>query len=291
LRKRKANDSDDDDGVVNTRQRKREKIEKPKPNVISSEEDGDFDFDEMDTSRDEENKPNLSGTSEKVSKRRKSQERQVVKVTYKRTFRKFNLHLVGFTPWKLAKVLASDPKPSSTIPRPRKIGGTSSHKLRSATVTSSRPTDHAPSSTTAAPFYPAIHEDEKSKPYGGILSKVDADTTKTMPGSNDRARFDKAREEAEVERNTRLKLSASLGIANGSGKKDKDNEKKIGSATKIECIHFGGHEIDTWYAAPYPEEYSKNRVLWICEFCLKYMNSEYVGWRHKVSASLNIYHI
>ncbi|MDA4132343.1 MAG: hypothetical protein OK454_04360, partial [Thaumarchaeota archaeon] len=41
-------------------------------------------------------------------------------------------------------------------------------------------------------------------------------------------------------------------------------------------------EIDTWYAAPYPEEYSRNRVLYICEFCLKYMNSDYVAWRHKL---------
>jgi histone acetyltransferase SAS3 len=102
---------------------------------------------------------------------------------------------------------------------------------------------------------------------------------------------------ADRERDARLKLSASLNAATGAGQKGKDGEKKIGGATKIDCIHFGEHEIDTWYAAPYPEEYSKNRVLWICEFCLKYMNSEYVGWRHKVSkflasaaVSLLLYH-
>ena len=57
-------------------------------------------------------------------------------------------------------------------------------------------------------------------------------------------------------------------------------------ASQIECIEFGGWEIDTWYAAPYPAEYSRNRVLYICEFCLKYMNSDYVAWRHKLKCPL-----
>ena len=43
-----------------------------------------------------------------------------------------------------------------------------------------------------------------------------------------------------------------------------------------------GHEIETWYAAPYPEEYSRNRVLYLCEFCLKYMSSDFVAWRHRL---------
>lgn len=59
-------------------------------------------------------------------------------------------------------------------------------------------------------------------------------------------------------------------------------KKMTENASQIECIEFGGWEIDTWYAAPYPAEYSRNRVLYICEFCLKYMNSDFVAWRHKV---------
>ncbi|KAF2103851.1 hypothetical protein NA57DRAFT_31099, partial [Rhizodiscina lignyota] len=62
----------------------------------------------------------------------------------------------------------------------------------------------------------------------------------------------------------------------------KPTPKASGPPSKIKCINFGGYEIDTWHAAPYPEEYSRNRVLYICEFCLKYMNSDYVAWRHKL---------
>lgn len=52
----------------------------------------------------------------------------------------------------------------------------------------------------------------------------------------------------------------------------------------IEAIRFGEYEIKTWYQAPFPEEYSRipDGRLWICEFCLKYMKSEFQAGRHRV---------
>ncbi|KAH8730928.1 hypothetical protein GQ44DRAFT_723162 [Phaeosphaeriaceae sp. PMI808] len=114
-----------------------------------------------------------------------------------------------------------------------------------------------------APFHGfSEKEDEtKSKPYGGILSEADADTSKTYPTQADRKRFEDARLKAE---------------------EDWKESRTDSMLTWTSCVNFGGWEIDTWHAAPYPEEYSKNRVLYICEFCLKYMNSDYVAWRHKL---------
>ena len=132
----------------------------------------------------------------------------------------------------------------------------------------------------ATPFY-SFHEREndelKSKPYGGILSEADADTSKTLPQAADRARFEEARQKAEEEwkrKAANLELEGEI--------KGRASHKLAGPPSKIKCINFGGYEIETWYAAPYPEEYSRNRVLYICEFCLKYMNSDYVAWRHKL---------
>jgi hypothetical protein len=51
---------------------------------------------------------------------------------------------------------------------------------------------------------------------------------------------------------------------------------------KIRSIRFGDWEMDTWYVAPYPEEYSWYPTLYICEYCLKYMKSKYIADRHKV---------
>lgn len=53
---------------------------------------------------------------------------------------------------------------------------------------------------------------------------------------------------------------------------------------KIKHIRFGKYDIDTWYNAPYPEEYQSvpDGRLWLCEFCLKYMKSGFVAQRHRV---------
>lgn len=62
-----------------------------------------------------------------------------------------------------------------------------------------------------------------------------------------------------------------------------DQPQVFADATpKIRTIRFGDWEMDTWFVSPYPEEYSVNPILHICEFCLKYMKSEYIADRHKV---------
>ncbi|KAL2852437.1 hypothetical protein BJY01DRAFT_96496 [Aspergillus pseudoustus] len=138
---------------------------------------------------------------------------------------------------------------------------------------------------TPASYFPSLYsfsdreleESSKSKPYGGILSETDADTSKTLPTHHDRERFEIARQKAEEVWQRRL-----LEAESGSDTVHHASQKVSGPPSRIKYINFGGFEIETWYAAPYPEEYSRNRVLYICEFCLKYMNSDYVAWRHKL---------
>ena len=54
---------------------------------------------------------------------------------------------------------------------------------------------------------------------------------------------------------------------------------------RIRTIRFGQYDIDTWYDAPFPEEYNNTPEgrLWMCEFCLKYMKSGFGAARHMVS--------
>ena len=135
-------------------------------------------------------------------------------------------------------------------------------------------------SSFMTPFFTShdrMHDDLKSKPYGGILDEVEADTSKTYPLALDRQKFEDARQKAEEE--WKQKIAAK----NSDSDRVYAVQKIAGPPSKIRCINFGGYEIDTWHAAPYPEEYSRNRVLYICEFCLKYMSSDYVAWRHNVS--------
>ncbi|KAI1124560.1 hypothetical protein F5Y10DRAFT_249120 [Nemania abortiva] len=185
----------------------------------------------------------------------------------------------------LGKILRSS-KPSR-----KRSGGrtTTSHSSRRAASRSNVAVTSAAEASSMAPFFASSFsqpfysfydketDELKGKPYGGILTEEQADTTKTLPTKDDRRRFDEAKQKAEEEWRNRL-----LAMQEQAEVPLKKSKKASGPVSQIECIEFGGWEIDTWYAAPYPEEYSRNRVLYICEFCLKYMNSDYVAWRHKL---------
>ncbi|GAD94447.1 protein mst2 [Paecilomyces variotii No. 5] len=171
---------------------------------------------------------------------------------------------------KVSRILSSRPRPKNRKRKPPK-----------PEPVVEQPLSHfAPISTTyVSPFY-SFHDGEndelKSKPYGGILSEADADTSRTLPTQADREKFELARRKAEEDWQKKIRETEPIETANRA------SAKLSGPPSKIKCINFGGYEIETWYAAPYPEEYSRNRVLYICEFCLKYMNSDFVAWRHKL---------
>lgn len=174
-------------------------------------------------------------------------------------------------PRRLKAILASQPpKKRKRPPRP-----SARHAIETEPDTPRPMPSTAQYSTPFYSFHQSENDELKSKPYGGILSETEANTEKTLPLAADRVRFNDARQKAEEEWRQK---TASEGEAENKGR----SQKVSGPPSKIKCVNFGGYEIETWYAAPYPEEYSRNRVLYICEFCLKYMNSDYVAWRHKL---------
>lgn len=188
---------------------------------------------------------------------------------------------------KVQKILATKPKQKSIdllrLEARRERDRERRERNRRAAAQQERPespeVSHYPAiqSFQGAPFYGFADkemDESKIKPYGGILSEADADTSKTYPTQADRKRFEDARLKAEEDWKAKMAASSTANEASRT--------KQASPASKIKCINFGGWEIDTWHAAPYPEEYSRNRVLYICEFCLKYMSSDYVAWRHKV---------
>lgn len=90
-------------------------------------------------------------------------------------------------------------------------------------------------------------------PYNGVLPFPDCTINYTEPTKKDRMLFNKFHE-------------STLQSSN--------------SKSQIKKIVFRNYEIDTWYTAPYPEEYSRCKTLYICEHCLKYMNSNLSYQRH-----------
>jgi len=75
--------------------------------------------------------------------------------------------------------------------------------------------------------------------------------------------------------------------SNGDGEKqDGDWEHDEVKVKNIHTIELGRYEVDTWYFSPYPEEFSKCKKLYLCEFCLKYMKKKKTLLRHKMKCEL-----
>lgn len=110
--------------------------------------------------------------------------------------------------------------------------------------------------------------------FGNWMTEQQASTAKTKPTDQDVKLFKSSLREAEKI------LPVPMDIA---GTEDENGQRIL---PKIEHILIGSHKIDTWYMAPYPEEYNLHPYLHICQYCLTYMTSAYVMSRHAQKCTL-----
>ncbi|KAI8346233.1 hypothetical protein B0O80DRAFT_246433 [Mortierella sp. GBAus27b] len=115
--------------------------------------------------------------------------------------------------------------------------------------------------------------------FGTHLNEEESDVSHTTPDGRDKLRFDRTRELAE-------KLIQRDITPAGNIPETSASAAYSAPVATIKKIQFGDWEIDTWYVAPYPEEYSQHPILYICEFCLKYMKSSFMAGRHRVNCAM-----
>ncbi|KAJ3355875.1 hypothetical protein HDU91_005620 [Kappamyces sp. JEL0680] len=125
--------------------------------------------------------------------------------------------------------------------------------------------------------------DENGEPlyFGGKLNAEQADTSKCVPGKSDRDWFLAATKQVMEEEKIGGKGAAAAAKGNSSPGTDLDSFL----LPRIPKLQLGEWEIDTWYAAPYPEECTRLPKLYLCEFCLKYLKSAWSLERHMAKCS------
>ncbi|OUM69491.1 hypothetical protein PIROE2DRAFT_52948 [Piromyces sp. E2] len=61
---------------------------------------------------------------------------------------------------------------------------------------------------------------------------------------------------------------------------------EIARVKNINSIEIGQHLVDTWYFSPYPEEFTRSLLVYICEFCLEPFGSKRCFERHRLKCTL-----
>ena len=117
-------------------------------------------------------------------------------------------------------------------------------------------------------------EPEEDDTFGGRLTKEEASTAKTRPTQNYKRLF-----ELSIQK-SKIMIPKPMDIA---GTRDSNGELVL---PRIQTIVLGKQRINTWYMAPYPEEYNLHPVLYLCEFCLSYTSSEFKIQRHTLKCPL-----
>lgn len=79
--------------------------------------------------------------------------------------------------------------------------------------------------------------------------------------------------EAEIEK---LRTSGSM----------TQNPTEVSRIRNISKVQFGRHDLFPWYFSPYPEQFSLEDVIYICEFCLSYYGDDFAFNRHRKKCSL-----
>jgi len=64
------------------------------------------------------------------------------------------------------------------------------------------------------------------------------------------------------------------------------HEDVVTRIKNIQLIYLGRHLIEPWYFSPYPQELSQCPIVYICEFCLKFMKSVKCLERHRQKCKL-----
>ena len=64
------------------------------------------------------------------------------------------------------------------------------------------------------------------------------------------------------------------------------NPTEVSRIRNISRCQFGRHDLFPWYFSPYPEIFSEEDVLFLCEFCLGYYGDEFAFNRHRRKCAL-----
>lgn len=64
------------------------------------------------------------------------------------------------------------------------------------------------------------------------------------------------------------------------------NQAEISRIRNISKVQFGKYELNPWYFSPYPEAFTHEDLMYICEFCLCYYGDEKSFSRHRQKCTL-----
>lgn len=123
-------------------------------------------------------------------------------------------------------------------------------------------------------------------PEGDLQARASVEASAT-PGGGEDMEVDGKDEDSQVQKSgpTLFSREDEIEKLRTSGSMTQ-NPAEISRIRNISKVQFGRHDLFPWYFSPYPEVFSQEDVIFICEFCLSYFGDSTSFTRHRRKCSL-----
>ncbi|XP_055054919.1 histone acetyltransferase KAT5a isoform X2 [Misgurnus anguillicaudatus] len=178
---------------------------------------------------------------------------------------------------------ASAPSRGKTLPTPKRKAESVSLATQ---VTAATPVPSLPSSAEAsqASVFPAIRDTPfiKSRDEHEQLT-TNGTPRRLIPSQPGRKRKNCGTDEDSQDSSDGIPTAPRM---TGSLVSDRSHDDIVTRMKNIDCIELGRHRLKPWYFSPYPQELTTLPILYLCEFCLKYVKSLKCLQRHLTKCNL-----
>lgn len=151
----------------------------------------------------------------------------------------------------------------------------------STTAGTGKNATNSSSENSSKPNTPSTRRTRREKRKAGFLSPTSAKSDKSASGGGN------GKSSSAASNKSDHKLHPGGGNWHSSSSGDptiaalEREHEEVTKVKNISKIILGKYEIEAWYFSPYPNEYSNEKRLWVCEFCLKYMKKKRTFLRHR----------
>ncbi|KAG5284071.1 hypothetical protein AALO_G00022660 [Alosa alosa] len=204
--------------------------------------------------------------------------------------------------------------PTTTAPSRGKTLPTPKRKAEPVSLTSQPSPATTPSATESPQTYPPVREAftpkstnrEEHEPLATVPCLANGTTRRLIPSQPGRKRKANCGGTDEIIKVFQYNSPRCPSVFLPSGEDSQDSTDGIPSAPRmtgslvsdrshddivtrmknIDCIELGRHRLKPWYFSPYPQELTALPILYLCEFCLKYLKSLKCLQRHLTKCNL-----
>ncbi|KAM9440802.1 histone acetyltransferase KAT5b isoform 6-T6 [Clarias gariepinus] len=181
---------------------------------------------------------------------------------------------------------ASAPSRGKTLPTPKRKAESVSlaSQVSAATSVPSLPSS---AEVSQASVYPTVRETfstkarEEHEPLTSLTTNGTA--RRLIPSQPGRKRKNCGTDEDSQDSSDGIPSAPRM---TGSLVSDRSHDDIITRMKNIDCIELGRHRLKPWYFSPYPQELTTLPILYLCEFCLKYLKSLKCLQRHLTKCNL-----